>query len=73
MHAGRSISADQVVAQLDALVAQRGRAPRFLRMDNGPELTSHALRDWCRFSAAQTAFIRAGLPVADARDVGRER
>jgi len=62
MHAARSISADEVVGQLEALVARRGRAPRFLRMDNGPELTSHALRDWCRFSTAQTAFIEPGCP-----------
>jgi len=62
MHAERSISADQTVAQLEALVARRGRAPRFLRCDNGPELTSHALRDWCRFSGTQTAFIQPGAP-----------
>jgi putative transposase len=62
MRAGRSISADQVVAQLEALVTRRGRAPAFLRMDNGPELTSHALRDWCRFSRAQTVFIEPGSP-----------
>jgi len=62
MHAARSISADHVVARLDALVGQRGRAPRFLRIDNGPELTSHALKDWCRFSAAQTAFVQPGCP-----------
>jgi putative transposase len=34
MHTARSIDADGVVAQLDALVAGRGRAPRFVRMDN---------------------------------------
>jgi putative transposase len=62
MHAGRSLSADQTVAQLEALVAARGRAPRFLRVDNGPELTSHALRDWCRFSGARTVFIEPGAP-----------
>jgi len=62
MHTDRSISADQTVAQLEALVAARGRAPRFLRVDNGPELTSHALRDWCRFSDARTVFIEPGCP-----------
>lgn len=62
MHAARSIDADEVVARLDALVARRGRAPRFVRMDNGPELTSHALRDWCRFSAAGSVFIEPGCP-----------
>ncbi len=36
MHAARSIDADEVVAQLDALVTRRGRALRFVRMDTGP-------------------------------------
>jgi putative transposase len=62
MHAGRSMSADQTVAELEALIAARGRAPRFLRVDNGPELTSHALRDWCRFAGARTVFIEPGAP-----------
>jgi len=62
MHAGRSINADETVAQLEALIAVRGRAPKFLRVDNGPELASHALRDWCRFSAAKTVFIEPGCP-----------
>jgi len=62
MHAGRSMSADQTVAELEALIAARGRAPRFLRVDNGPELTSYALRDWCRFAGARTVFIEPGAP-----------
>ena len=62
MHADRSISADDLVALLDALVVQRGRAPKFLRSDNGTELTSHALRDWCRFSSTDSAFIEPGAP-----------
>jgi putative transposase len=62
MPTGRSISADDTVAQLEALICARGRAPRFLRVDNGPELTSHALRDWCRFSGAKTVFIEPGAP-----------
>ncbi len=62
MEVGRSITADDTVRELEALVARRGRAPRFLRCDNGPELASHALRDWCRFSRAETAFIEPGAP-----------
>ena len=62
MHAARSITADHTVAELEQLVARRGRAPAFLRCDNGPELTSHALRDWCRFSLTETAFIEPGAP-----------
>ena len=33
-----------------------------MRCDNGPELTSYALRDWCRFSRTGTAFIEPGSP-----------
>ena len=33
-----------------------------MRCDNGPELTAHALRDWCRFSKAEPAFIEPGAP-----------
>jgi putative transposase len=62
MHAARSMNADDTVARLEALVAARGRAPKYLRVDNGPELTSHALRDWCRFSGARTVFIEPGAP-----------
>ncbi len=62
MEVGRSISADETVTELEALVARRGRAPAFLRCDNGPELASHALRDWCRFIHAETAFIEPGAP-----------
>ena len=36
---------------LESIVAaDQGAAPEFIRMDNGPELTANALRDWCRFS-----------------------
>jgi putative transposase len=61
MHVARSVSADELVAVLDRLVCEHG-APAFLRCDNGPELTSHALRDWCRQSGAATAFIEPGSP-----------
>jgi putative transposase len=33
-----------------------------VRCDNGPELTSNALRDWCRFSRTGTAFIEPASP-----------
>jgi putative transposase len=31
-------------------------------MDNGSELTAHALKDWCRFSKTGTAYIDPGSP-----------
>jgi putative transposase len=62
----RRIDADATVAQLDRLVAQRGRAPQFVRCDNGPEFTANALRDWCRFSRAGSAYIEPGSPWQNA-------
>ena len=58
----RRIDADATVKVLDRLVVQRGAAPRFLRCDNGPELTANALRDWCRFAGAGTSYIEPGSP-----------
>jgi putative transposase len=62
MLVARSIDADTTVAVLERLVAERGVAPEFLRCDNGTELTSHALSDWCRFSHTGTMFIDPGSP-----------
>ena len=42
----RSITVDATVAVLDRLARERGASPEHIRMDNGPELTTHALRDW---------------------------
>jgi putative transposase len=58
----RRIDADAAVAVLDRLVAERQTAPRFIRCDNGPELTANALRDWCRFNRAGTSYIEPGSP-----------
>jgi putative transposase len=58
----RRIDADATVAVLDRLVGGRGRSPRFIRMDNGPELTANALRDWCRFTGSGTSYIEPGSP-----------
>jgi putative transposase len=58
----RSITSDATVDVLEAIVATRGTAPEFLRMDNGTELTANALRDWCRFSASGSVYIEPGSP-----------
>jgi putative transposase len=31
-------------------------------MDNGPEMTADALKDWCRFSRTGTVYIEPGSP-----------
>ncbi len=58
----RSITADKTVEVLEDLIATRGLAPDFIRSDNGPEFTSHALADWCRLSGTGAAFIEPGSP-----------
>ncbi len=58
----RRIDADKTVAVLDRLVAERGTTPGFIRCDNGSELTANALKDWCRFSRAGSAYIEPGSP-----------
>ena len=60
----RRIDADHTVGVLDRIVAERGQPPELVRMDNGPELTANALRDWCRFgsSESQAPYIEPGSP-----------
>jgi putative transposase len=61
MRVGRTCNADEVVAVIEHLVAERG-APGHLRMDNGPELLAWALRDWCRLAGTATTYIEPGSP-----------
>ncbi len=58
----RSITAERTVQVLEKVIRARGKAPRFLRMDNGPELTAWALRDFCRFTRVGTTYIEPGSP-----------
>lgn len=62
----RSITADKTVEFLEGLLETRRVAPGFIRLDNGPELTSYALADWCRFSGTGTSFIEPGSPWQNA-------
>lgn len=61
MEVDRSITADRLIDVIERLVATHG-APEHLRMDNGPELLSWALRDWCRFQGTRTIYIEPGSP-----------
>jgi putative transposase len=58
----RSIDADHTVRVLDQIVAARRTGPELIRMDNGPEMTANAIRDWCRFGGAGRSFIEPGSP-----------
>ena len=57
----RSIDAEETVAVLKRLAAERG-APANIRADNGPELTAAVLREWCRHGSTGTAYIEPGSP-----------
>ncbi|GAQ41546.1 integrase core domain protein [Mycobacterium pseudoshottsii JCM 15466] len=43
----RSITAERLIAGLEWVFAAAGGPPKVLRMDNGPELISQALRQFC--------------------------
>ena len=62
MVAAKRINADATPATLDRIVAGRGTAPGYIRYDNGPELTTNALHDWCRFSGTDSSYIEPGAP-----------
>jgi putative transposase len=57
----RSMGADAICTALDRAALVYG-PPRHLRCDNGPEMVSHALRDWCRFVGTTCLFIEPGSP-----------
>ena len=65
IHVARRIDADQTVTVLERLADGAAR-PRTCAATTGPELTAHALRDWCRFRRAGTAFIEPGSPWQNA-------
>jgi putative transposase len=58
----RRIDADATVTVLEGLTLTRGRAPEFVRCDNGPEMTANALKDWCRFAGTGSSYIDPGSP-----------
>jgi putative transposase len=62
---GTSIPATRVIRVLSQLVALYGR-PERLRLDNGPELTSQALTEWCGQRGIGLQYIQPGKPVQNA-------
>lgn len=56
-----SINSKRVIRELDKLIAWRG-APRKIRVDNGPEYISHAMRDWASVRGIELKFVQPGSP-----------
>ena len=61
----RSMTAEDVIDQLEILVDQRG-IPQFIRSDNGPEFVAKAVRKWIEDRGFQTLFIAPGSPWQNA-------
>jgi putative transposase len=57
----RSITAERLVAELERVFAVAGGPPQVLRMDNGPELVSQALQQFCD-GKVKLSYIPPGTP-----------
>ena len=57
----RSITAECLVAELEMVFAVAGGPPMVLRMDNGPELVSQALQQFCEKKVG-LSYIPPGTP-----------
>lgn len=60
-----SLPSQRVIRALDELVELRG-APRRLRLDNGPEFISAALRQWAQHRGIELIHIQPGKPTQNA-------
>ena len=57
----RKLNSENVLDRLAQLFVERG-TPEYIRSDNGPEFTAHAVRDWLGRVQVQTLFIEPGSP-----------
>jgi putative transposase len=57
----RSITAERLVAELEGVFAAAGGPPKVLRMDNGPELISQAVQQFCAGKVG-LSYIPPGSP-----------
>tara|TARA_B100002019_G_scaffold73676_1_gene63650 strand:+ start:437 stop:1024 length:588 start_codon:yes stop_codon:yes gene_type:complete len=57
-----SIPSKRVVSILASLMHERGR-PKRIRVDNGPEFTSHAFQAFCKKQGVEIQFIQPGKPA----------
>lgn len=62
IEAARSITAWRLVDVIDRAAARRG-VPNMITVDNGPELTSNALRSWAAANGVVLRYSRPGKPT----------
>ena len=66
-NAARRITAAGTMAVLDQIVEERGYAPAFVALDNGPEFIADTLQDWCRATKINTSYCDPGSPWQNGR------
>jgi putative transposase len=60
-----SICGVRVTRELDAIIERRGK-PGLIVSDNGPELTSNAVLEWCAKQSMDWHYIELGKPTQNA-------
>ena len=59
---GRSLPAPRVTRALDDFIDFHGK-PKRIRIDNGPEYTSHHMQLWAKEQENELQFIQPGKPT----------
>ncbi len=62
----RRMESADVIRILDAAVIERGRAPDFIRSDNGPEFIAQSVQAWIQKRGFKTLYIAPGSPWENA-------
>jgi putative transposase len=57
-----NLPAERVIRKLDQIAEFRGY-PKQIRCDNGPELISHAMREWAKNHNVHLEYIKPGKPT----------
>jgi putative transposase len=60
-----SLPAERVIRSLNQIIEWRG-SPKGIRIDNGPEYISHALRQWAEDHGIKLYYIQPGKPQQNA-------
>lgn len=66
VEAAKSIKAPALLDILDKVIEYRGKAPSYIRVDNGPEFISDALKKWAKSKHIDLLYIQPGKPTQNA-------
>lgn len=66
LEVAHQMTAQDVIRVLERAILRRGRAPEYIRSDNGPEFIAKAVTDWVKEKGFKTLFIEPGSPWQNA-------